>query len=79
MSGRAGSLAGYETVGEEVYKEVDLEELAKNVLLDLIREKIEEDGIEELIDWRHHRIVVKIPLDYFASVLRYEYKRITKR
>ena len=75
----AGNLAGYELVGEGINKNIDVEQLAKKVLLDLVREKVEENPIEEFIDWSHHRVIIKIPLDYFADMLRYEYKRITQR
>lgn len=79
MSGRAGCLAGYEILGERAYKEVDLEKLARDVLLYLIREKLEDYGIEEFINWRKGKIEVSIELDYFADMLKYEYERITKR
>jgi len=75
----AGNPAGYELVDASINKDIDVEQLAKRVLLDLIREKVEENPIEEFIDWSHHRVIIKIPLDYFADALRYEYKRITQR
>jgi len=79
VTGGRACIQGYEILGERAYKEVDLEKLARDVLLYLIREKLEDYGIEEFINWRKGKIEVSIELDYFADMLKYEYERITKR
>jgi len=52
----------------------ELKKLAEEVLLDLVREKVRDEGIENLIDYPKGYVVIKIPLDYYANMLRFEYK-----
>jgi len=55
----------------EESREIDLKKLAEEVLLDLVKEKIENEGIENLIDYPRGYIVLKIDLERFVDYLRF--------